>query len=291
MAETQFNLAYDGPALELRRMPVEDLAPALFALGGFFAEASRTIYPDREPAALSIEATDAGSFLVRLILETKAAWDAFQDLFDSAPGNALANLEAIGFALFLFIKRVGKKKIVAQDTTPDPGQIRVTLDDGTTVEIPTQVLTLYENVELRLQARRVVAPLHRDGVDVLRLEGRPQTVIIEKSDLEAFDLPAEEEPLLEHEIEMLLEILRLSFHGAAQWRFTDGTQPFSASVADQAFLDRVERGEAFRKGDILRCRVRITQTQRDGKINTERRIFRVVDHIPGGQQLRLGEAE
>ena len=40
LAETAFQIAYEGPALETGRMPVRDLAPALLALGDLFTEAS-----------------------------------------------------------------------------------------------------------------------------------------------------------------------------------------------------------------------------------------------------------
>jgi hypothetical protein len=293
VAEVEFNLAYDGPAVETGRMPVQDLAPALLALGEFFAETSRTLYPERDPVALSIQATDTGSFLVRLILEGRAAWDQFAGLLDSGTGNALANLEAIGFLTFLIIKRIAGRKIDAQEPAPAPGHIRLTLEDGTSLDIPSQVLTLYENPEVRRQARRVVSPLHRDGVDEVRLEDPDPTqesVVIDKTDLPAFDTPSDEEALLELETEMFLEIVRLSFQRGSNWRFTDGTKAFSAPVEDEDFWDRVEDGaEAFRSGDTLHCRVRIIQSHRDGKLHTEYRILQVLVHMPRGIQMRLDE--
>lgn len=56
-------------------MPVRDLAPALLALGNLFTEASDALYPEREPVALGLVATDIGSFEAHLILEAKNAWD------------------------------------------------------------------------------------------------------------------------------------------------------------------------------------------------------------------------
>src|SRR5687768_10202912 len=95
MAETSFSVAYDGPALADGTMPVRDLAPALLALGNVFASASKVLYPDQEPVALSIKATNDGSFLVRLILEWKEELDGVVDFFTSEGVTALVNLKSL----------------------------------------------------------------------------------------------------------------------------------------------------------------------------------------------------
>ena len=46
MAEIEFHIAYDGPALVDGRMDVRDLAPALIALGELFQEANGMINPN-----------------------------------------------------------------------------------------------------------------------------------------------------------------------------------------------------------------------------------------------------
>jgi hypothetical protein len=93
VAQTAFEVTYDGPALADGRMPVRDLAPALLALGDLFAEASALVYPEREPVALNIKATQEGSFVVQLILES--AWDDVLDIFNSDAATALVNLKEI----------------------------------------------------------------------------------------------------------------------------------------------------------------------------------------------------
>lgn len=152
---------------------------------------------------------------------------------------------------------------------------------------------MYEDDEIRRKARQVVAPLRRDGIDVLKLEDatrRQPKVVIEKGDLPAYELIAPEETLLDQETEMVLQIVRLLF-AEGKWRFSDGTKTFSAPIEDQEFLDRIEAGEPFRKGDLFRCRVRLVQYQRDGKLQTEYHIVKVLEHIPRGVQMRLDEGD
>lgn len=73
MAETEFGVRYDGTALATGTMPVRDLAPALLALGDLFSEESLLLHPEREPVALNIKATNEGSFVVKLLLESDTA--------------------------------------------------------------------------------------------------------------------------------------------------------------------------------------------------------------------------
>jgi len=76
MAESEFGIEYAGPELDAGTMPVRDLAPALLAMGELVAAASLVVYPERPPVALNIKATEPGSFVVRLILESKDAGTA-----------------------------------------------------------------------------------------------------------------------------------------------------------------------------------------------------------------------
>jgi hypothetical protein len=179
VAETTFGVVYDGPALAAGRMPVRDLAPALLALGDLFAEASQVIYPDAGPVSLSVEATDRGSFDVRLILEAKDLWDQIVNVFGSDEVTALANLQNLvigtgGFVgLFALIKRLRGRRITSQESLPDPGQVRITLNDGTKLEIPTDVARLHGRISIRRKVRDVVAPVAREGVDKVRFSETP----------------------------------------------------------------------------------------------------------------------
>jgi hypothetical protein len=62
-------------------------------------------------------------------------------------------------------------------------------------------------------------------------------------------------------------------------------------IGDEQFLRRVEDGvEVFRKGDMLRCRIRIIQSQALDGLHTEYQVVEVLDHIPRAIQMRLDGA-
>lgn len=293
--ETTFGIEYDGPALATGRMPVRDLAPALLALGELFSTASSVLYPELDPVSVKVEATQKGSFVVRLLLEAEDAWDQLVGIFGSSEASALANLSEAVFAgggLFALIKRIGRRKVTSADQPADLGSVQLTLDDGTTIVVPRDAWSLYRNIEVRKQSRVVVAPLAREGVEEVRfvLEPRADAVAIDRGDLDAFELPSdeEEEPLLEDTQEMFVEIVAVAFIRGNKWRLGIGEYTFWAGVADDAFLDRIESGEeVFRKGDVLRCLIEIKQTRDAEGLHTEHTVIEVREHRPRPTQLQL----
>lgn len=294
MAEAALGVTYDGPALADGRMPVRDLAPALLALGEVFAEASVALYPDREPVALNIQATAEGSFEVQLILEVSGLWDQVVNLLNTDAADALANLmQLVGgsYGLFAFIRAINRRSIKKREAVV-PGRVKLTLEDGETIEVATEVFDLYRNVQVRKSVRQVVEPLARPDVERLDLRTEDTvTVSISALDVEAFEPPEDiDVPLLERESEMVLAIASVTFIEGNKWRFSDGERTFFAAIEDTEFLDRVERGlESFRKGDFLECQIRLVQSQRGDSLHTDYFILKVIRHIPRQVQLPLDD--
>jgi hypothetical protein len=291
MPDTELVVRYDGPALEQGRMPVRDLAPALLALSDLFVDAGVILHPEQEAVALEVKATGRGSFDIHLILHAAGG------LLLSDPAIALVNLKELvagAKGLFGLIKRVGDENIVEMEQSPEPGQTRITLSDGTTAEFPTGTMRLYDQVEVRRLARVVVEPLVRDGVEVLEFEVEDTvTVSVEKRDVPAYELtPADVRALGDYEAAMVLTIIAPAFKGDNKWRFAHGDQTIWADIQDRQFLRRVElRKEAFSSGDMLRCLVQVVQTQDEaGTVHLEHHVKRVVEHIQPPAQLGFDNA-
>lgn len=295
MAEVEFEIAYDGPALVAARMPVRDLAPALLALGDLFVDVSKTLYPDREPVALSVKATNEGSFLVHLTLEAKSTWDEIVAIFASDTATALTAIQTlvigpVGAGLFWLIKFIRGRRIAKREPL-QPGTIRITLTDGTVFEVQADLLALYERSDVRRKAQAVVEPLRRDGIDEVRFSERGvPTVTITDDEVPAFDVHEEPvETLTDQEQTIVVEIVAPAFDDR-KWRLNDGHGNFWASVEDESFLEQVQNGEAFRKGDMLRCRIRSIQTQTPtAGLHGERIVEEVIQHIPRPEQLRFDD--
>jgi hypothetical protein len=297
MAKTEFAIEYEGPVLADGSMPVADLGAALLALGEVFVQASRTAYPDLEPVSLNIRATETGSFLAQLALHSPDVWEHIVHLLSSPTADALSNIKDLvigsGVGLFFLVKRLRNRRITQREPL-EAGRVRLTLEDGTTIEIPANVLALYESEAVRERLRRVVEPIERPGMERMSIISDGEvTVVVERSDVPAFDVPEPEEIALgEYEHDSVVAVATVSFAEAYKWRFTEGDSAvFTASIEDASFRKRIDDGEAFQKGDTLRCKMRVVQTQRGDTLHVERTVIQVTEHIPRGTQLHLEDPE
>jgi hypothetical protein len=304
MAETTFEVKYDGEALRDGRMPVRDLAPALLALGQLFTEASQLLYPDNDPVALELEATEEGSFSAHLILQgAGAAWDQISTF---SGGEGLASLvvfkefiigDSVDLSLFGLIKALQRRRVVEERQAPNPGEVTLRLEDGSEITVKAEVAGLSNDPQIRKKAREVVEPLRREGVDDVqfRMDGKP-TVRLEKNDVPAFEIPEVEdaEVLSEQEVDVYLDVLtaELEQGSTRKWRFGGLGGTFWAPIEDSKFMEKfAHREEILGVGDRIRATVKITQ-KRDptsNKIREERQVLQVHECIEAPEQLSLKE--
>ncbi len=146
-------------------------------------------------------------------------------------------------------------------------------------------------IEVRKKARAVVEPLGRPGVERLDFRRENQiTVSVRSDDVPAFELPEETiEDLGSRECETVVAIAAANFIEGNKWRLTEGESTFWATIEDDAFLARVEHGEAFHKGDFLECRIRVEQSRQDDGLHSDYYVTQVLRHIECATQLPLGE--
>ncbi len=88
----------------------------------------------------------------------------------------------------------------------------------------------------------------------------------------------DEETLTESTSRMGLVIESLSFKDGNKWKMWNGSETLGYAMEDEDFIGRVNNGEAFRKGDILTCDVRVTQTKSGTALKLQRVIVKVYDH-------------
>lgn len=296
MVESAFTVTFGGPTLSGGRIPVRDLAPALLALGELVADASVLIDPDREAAVLSIDAIEAGSPTVNLTLSIADQADRLTDLLAPDAATVLDEIHDVVIGphgLLQLTRQIRNRAITASESADEAGFTRVTLEDDETLEARDQAVELYLDRGARRNATAVVRPLRHPDLETIELASPTVApTLITSLDAEAFELPAAAEPAcVESELEMLVDVAAPAFPSNNKWRLSNGTAgSFWATIGDGAFLNRVNAGEPFRKGDSLRCLFKITRRDTLLGPQTEHHVIEVRQHIARGQQLRLDEA-
>jgi hypothetical protein len=303
MAETSFEVKYEGDALRDGRMPVRDLAPALLALGQLFTEASQLLYPENEPVSLDIQATREGSFEVELILHgAGAAWDQLStNPVESAAALIVFKELIIGSSvdpsLLGLIKWLKGKLVVEESPGPEPGEVTLKAEDGSEITVPPEVAGLNRDPQIRKKAREIVEPLRRPGMDKLEIRSTAESSLrLEKDDVPAFEVPEIEdaEVLSEQEIDVYLDVLtaELEQGSTRKWRFGGLGATFWAPIEDAEFMEKFShREQVLGVGDRLHATVKIIQ-KRDpttSKIRVERQVMKVKEVIEAPEQLSLKE--
>jgi hypothetical protein len=298
VVEHVFDLKFDGPALEHHEMDVRALAPAMLAFADLLQSANRELDPLAPELNVNVRATGEGSFLLQL----KAIYDDAVATLHSDQATALTNLTGnIGFVWMLMselIKRRGRH-IVHDEPAARAGWVSVTLDDGTTFEIPAEVLQLERSPAVRKALDEAMEPLDRAGIDEVAIVEDGEEVqrvnAVERTYLSVLHFDEPSEVLSEQRVELNVTIVTLPFQQGRKWRLDDGNRPFYADMEDDRFSERVvEAQESFSSRDVLRCRVRITQYRVGGALRTDFVVEEVLEHLPAppmpppGEQLDLG---
>jgi hypothetical protein len=287
----QFQFAFEGEAIQDGTIEVNDLAPALLALGDLVNETNKYANDGRVSVTLRVRAEfEKGSF--KIALEVAQHWySQFVDFFTSSDMTALSTFLAIigisgGIGIIQLIKKgKGKnpKTVVEIDQST---RVRVEFEGEEPIEVERKAFDLFNNVRARNAIYRVIRPLYGKGIDELRFFHRgKETVKISQDEADCFRPLNSVEDELISEAETILRIIAISFKEGNKWRLSDGGNTYFISLLDEEFLSRVHRGAIrFGENDCLRVVLRLRQWYEEGELKIAREILKVVEHIPSGKQ-------
>jgi hypothetical protein len=301
MSEEKLTLVFNGSAVENGEIDVQDLAPALLAIGELIQAANNEINGTRAQMSVKVRATAAGSFevdlnLIQSLLENAkalfefastnkdgiAAANELTDLLFKFTGGVIATGGGL-IALIKFLKGRKPDRIEQQG-----GDVHIHIGDNYFVT-NKRTVQLAESIAVREQAKKAFSTLSSKGIDVIKVRRfKTDDLTITKSEVIYFEYAETEEQLADETRTMTLQIISLSFKEDNKWRVTDGGEPFSATIEDAKFLNQIANNQiAFAKGDYLVCEVRERQFRSSKGLKKERSIIEVTDHKPASQQLKL----
>ena len=286
-----FSIKYDGPALVGHQMDVRELAPALIALSELLEQANKAAFPNAAEVRVNIQGNfKGGSFGVDLVAMQSVA-QQLVSMFSGPEATAAANLFAILGGIGLLgsggligvIKWLRGRKPTAIKFEGDKTVFELReAETVETFEVDLVAGKLYQSRIVRQSLAKVIKPLEREGVDVFACarDGVTQTVVT-KQDVNAFVMSASAADIVSDTLSegVLLQIESAVFKDDNKWRFSDGSTPFFAEIADQRFLARINSGdERFGKGDVLIVDLRRIQSISDSGLKLEYVIDKVNEH-------------
>lgn len=303
-AKSNITIAYTGPLVDDGTMDVQDLGPALMALGSLVNEANKVLNNDKSSIAVKVNADfRKGSFEIQLELIRSLAAQ-FQSLF--TPNVTMEELMAylglastvkgvVGGPSLIDVIKWAKNRVITKATKHKDGMI--TLESETDhITVNANVVNIYQSVPVRESFDKVVEPTRREGIDSFQVRQESDKKVIQsikKEDAESFAFDVGKITIAEEEVETTesdewVNILNVSFEDL-KWRFRSDENKFHAKIEDESFLEKVNNGTlSFTNGDMLKIKLERTQTRKsDGTIKNEYRVLEVLEVKKRAQEIEL----
>ncbi|WP_020160544.1 hypothetical protein [Methylobacter marinus] len=300
MKPAQFQVVYDGPALEHHEMNVNDLAPALLAIGVLMEEVGNALHGDKFKIGVSVKGSfKTGCFGVEMVASAKSLILDAIDIFNHGNTSAVLNAAAIVGLIkcssdsLIGILRWLKNRKITHTEVIDDGRVRVFIDED---HYDTEQITLklLQNYKIRKAFEDMLAkPLFKEGIESVAIidptEPENPIVFIEKAEAGFFVAPEiGEEEINDQTTTVNLQIASAAFIDGNKWRFSDGSQSFYAEILDEGFLRRINNNEeAFAKNDILKVKMRIRQWLTAKGMRAEYSVIEVIEHRSSLKQIDL----
>lgn len=283
----KWRVTYHGPALDTHEMDVRELAPALIAIADIFDYIGEEMLGGRGSVQVRVRGSfQTGSFAVDLLLVQKLATQ-LMNFLTSKPmqsTEALTSLVNLFYEFIRFFRHRRGREVLRFERRKN--QYIAVFKDGTEIEVEETIVRLLQNQAAIDALRRAAAPLEREGIELVAFgTDRDVQEMINKDDasyIVPIDTP--EEILIDEERKLALSLLSVVFKEDNKWRMSDGKTPLFVAMEDPAFLERMDKGEAFAKGDLLIGRVRIRQVQRDNRLHTGYSMVEVLEHRHSPEQ-------
>jgi len=277
----QLDIIFSGPSLEDGRMNVRDLAPSMLAVGALFDAANQTLNGSGISLDVNVRATKPGSFhILYEVIQPITSNIPIQGLLSTAEQikDLLFGTSAgLIIGLFFLVKWLRGRKPKVEKVNDD--LFRLTIDNQS-YDVPLKLLRLYQDVSVRRALADMTRPVREPGIDIIEIrEDKKLLQKATKEDINAFDMPELQEPLLDETSRHAFSIISLAFKEDNKWRLTDGKAVFHVLMKDAEFQKKVDNNNvAFAKGDVLVCDLHTIQWQTQEGVKTEYEVVKVVAH-------------
>ena len=310
MPTASFEIAYDGDALQDHSMDVQQLAPALLALGNLIRDTNAAINADASRVrvlvksdfehkcfSVSFDVVQTVFEQARTFLEhkdVKTAKDILQTL-------GLIGVPSVATVLGYLMWRKGRKVDVERATTDVSGKgvVQLLLQDGSKAEIHQHIYNLAEKPEIKKAVAGVIAPIQDAGISKVEFREKGATApsaTISEDDANSIRSSCEVEATeaeIAHPPQPLTAHLRVRSPifdpDAKQWRFFYGEEIIAADISETNIASNAIARGGVMIDDLYTVRLEITEHEVSGKgrFRKSYKILEVLDFRPAPRQTSL----
>jgi hypothetical protein len=279
MVEARIALTYKGPAVESGQMDVYRAATNMVAFSEFVTLAAKATYGERIETTASVAGFGRGSFVTDIAFHVVGATASI--FSNITPGQLLAVLKD-SIALWKHLKGSPPANVIRNGH-----EATVTNKDGKVILVQANTV----NLVLTDKGAEAVGQFIRDalepeGMDSVSLSAENKAIATVKQSERNYFVPVSpSETTADATVKMGLIVEAPVFKDGNKWRFSDGQSSFYADIEDVEFLQNVNAGEPFAKGDVIYAEVRIVQQKSGMKLSAERTIIKVFSHEHAAKQL------
>ncbi|MBB1599988.1 hypothetical protein [Variovorax sp. UMC13] len=263
-------------------MNVYEASANMIAFSEFMVAAVKSTYGDAAEAHAEVAGFEHGSFVTDLVFTVGGS---AATVFTALTPAQLWDVVKGAFDLWKHLKGSPPAAI-----KHDGQSVTVTNNSGHIIQVRTDSLTLVLNEKASEAVEQFVkVGLSHEGYEALRIGGATEVpaITVDRREAESFVPVAAKSQLSDNTVEVALTIVAAVFQDGNKWRFNDGASTFNAALTDGDFLIRVEKGERFGKGDVLRVRMQVVQSRTGAKVSVERTVLKVLDHLTPHEQAVL----
>lgn len=276
-------LRYSGPDVDDGAMGVYDVAANMVGMSDYIVAAAHAVYGDQSTVTAQVKAFNRGSFEIDLLFHLVGITGSVLAAQPNLPDLFAVVQESFG--LFKFLK--GEPPASLNHTEQGTVHVENLNGDVTTVNIQALHLTL-DGKAGDAMGRVVGEMLSQRAINAVSIsdeEGRQ--VAVRRDEASSFRRIDVDKAVSQNLVTMTLQVAMPGFRDGLKWKLSDGSQMFQAVIRDPDFLNRVDAGEPFRKGDLLDCEVLVRQWQSfAGRLRVERIVEKVLAHRSGPTEFQ-----
>jgi hypothetical protein len=292
--QTDFRVEFGGDSHEI---DLNTLLVSLMNFSSVMQEIQVAIAPETQ-MNIKVRPPQNGSFLIDMLITAPDAVAKVASLITRD------NISLVDNVLSGFVNMIDLKKHLMGErpksvkASNEANQVIVENSDGNTIHIDQRVINIYQQVpsidkSLTKAFEAVESDPAIESVRISDNDGRPLTRVNNDEFKWMSVANGSTEPVTKRE--KILEgvhirAIKLAFEDGSKWGFVFEGNKISANISDPSFWDRVDKNEAFSKGDTFKVNLKVIQRYDqtiNEYLNDTYEVVNVIDHIPPGKQQRI----